>query len=187
MRLSFVHALALVQLASASPLTTRDTVTAQVNFNNNTGTPQHLASGLLYGVPDTQDQIPVRCLDNFIFKLYFDTLFQAHFYQNIGYNYERAGGAQVAAPGRGWIWGFTEYQVRKAHYSKVVQPNILLRTASNQRSQITRQHESLVQPSSSSFTISGAPMEPKTPLLRTRVTMETGRVGMRISHSYSRT
>ncbi|KAJ5389201.1 uncharacterized protein N7496_000269 [Penicillium cataractarum] len=94
MRWDLVQALALVQLASAGPVKTRDTVTAQVNFNNNTGTPQHLASGLLYGVPDTLNQIP------------------AHFYQNIGYNYERAGGAQVAAPGRGWIWGLTEYKNR---------------------------------------------------------------------------
>lgn len=62
MRLEFIHALALAQLASAGPLQTRDTVTAQVNFNNNTGTPQHLASGLLYGVPDTLNQIPVRSL-----------------------------------------------------------------------------------------------------------------------------
>jgi hypothetical protein len=59
MRWDLVHALALVQLASAGPVRTRDTVTAQVNFNNNTGTPQHLASGLLYGVPDTLNQIPV--------------------------------------------------------------------------------------------------------------------------------
>lgn len=37
----------------------RDSVTAVVNFANNTGVPQHLASGLLYGVPDTLNQIPV--------------------------------------------------------------------------------------------------------------------------------
>lgn len=34
------------------------------------------------------------------------------FYTNIGYKYERAGGAQIPAPGRGWIWGLTEYKVR---------------------------------------------------------------------------
>lgn len=33
------------------------------------------------------------------------------FYSEIGYNYERAGGAQIPAPGRGWIWGLTEYEV----------------------------------------------------------------------------
>lgn len=59
MRWTLAQALAFVQLASAGPLQTRDTVTAQVNFNQNTGWPQHLASGLLYGVPDTVNQIPV--------------------------------------------------------------------------------------------------------------------------------
>ncbi|PYH95630.1 glycoside hydrolase [Aspergillus ellipticus CBS 707.79] len=87
-------ATALLGLASASPVRKRDTVTAQVNFSNNTGTPEHLASGILYGVPDTLNQIP------------------SHFYENIGYNYERAGGAQVASPGLGWIWGLTEYKNR---------------------------------------------------------------------------
>lgn len=36
---------------------------------------------------------------------------QSKFYSEIGYNYERAGGAQIPAPGRGWIWGLTEYEV----------------------------------------------------------------------------
>ena len=53
------YAFANVQLASASSVQSRDIVTAQVNFNENTGWPQHLASGLLYGVPDTVNQIPV--------------------------------------------------------------------------------------------------------------------------------
>ncbi|EAW08790.1 glycoside hydrolase family 39 protein [Aspergillus clavatus NRRL 1] len=83
-------------VALAGPLQARDAVTAQVNFANNTGAPQHLASGLLYGLPDTPNQIP------------------AHFYTDIGFNYERAGGAQVPSPGRGWIWGVTEYQNRFA-------------------------------------------------------------------------
>jgi hypothetical protein len=60
MRWALAYAYAFVQLASASSLQSRDTVTAQVNFNQNTGWPQHLASGLLYGVPDTVNQIPVR-------------------------------------------------------------------------------------------------------------------------------
>jgi hypothetical protein len=71
----------------------RDTVTAQVNFANNTGKPQHLASGILYGLPDTANQIPTK------------------FYTDMGFNYNRAGGAQVPAPGRGWIWGLNEYKV----------------------------------------------------------------------------
>jgi hypothetical protein len=62
-------------------------------LGNNTGTPQHLASGFIYGIPDQPNQIP------------------DHFYTGIGFNYARAGGAQVAAPGRGWIWGLSEYKV----------------------------------------------------------------------------
>ena len=79
---------------SAHPLEGRaDTVTANVNFSNITGTPKHLASGILYGVPDQQNQIP------------------SSFYTGMGFNYLRAGGAQVGAPGRGWIWGMNEYKV----------------------------------------------------------------------------
>jgi hypothetical protein len=47
-------------------------------LGNNTGSPEHLASGFIYGIPDTQDQIP------------------DHFYTDIGFNYARAGGAQVS-------------------------------------------------------------------------------------------
>lgn len=73
------------------PLNPRQsTVTAVVNFGNNTGTPQHLASGTLYGLPDVTTQIPTE------------------FYTDIGWNYERAGGAQTA--GKGWIWGLTAYE-----------------------------------------------------------------------------
>lgn len=80
-------------VVAASPLEQRDTITSIVNLGNNTGTPQHLASGFIYGIPDHPDQIP------------------DHFYTNIGFNYARAGGAQVAAPGGGWIWGLSEYKV----------------------------------------------------------------------------
>src|SRR5450756_2355323 len=80
-------------VVAAIPLEQRDTVTSTVNLGNNTGTPQHLASGFIYGIPDRPDQIP------------------DHFYTDIGFNYARAGGAQVAAPGRGWIWGLSEYKV----------------------------------------------------------------------------
>jgi hypothetical protein len=78
---------------AASPLEPRDTITSTVNLGNNTGSPEHLASGFIYGLPDTQNQIP------------------DHFYTDIGFNYARAGGAQVPAPGRGWIWGLAEYKV----------------------------------------------------------------------------
>jgi hypothetical protein len=85
---------AAIAAAGPLPLEQRDTVTSTVNLGNNTGTPQHLASGFIYGIPDLPDQIP------------------DHFYTDIGFNYARAGGAQVAAPGRGWIWGLSEYKVR---------------------------------------------------------------------------
>lgn len=86
--------LLLSTLAVANPLVQRQVSgTTTVNLSNNTGTPAHLASGFIYGIPDTANQIP------------------DHFYTDIGFNYARAGGAQVAAPGRGWIWGLTEYKV----------------------------------------------------------------------------
>lgn len=60
MHCSTVWTLALtVATVSANPIVARDSKTAVVNFANDTGTPQHLASGLLYGVPDAKDQIPV--------------------------------------------------------------------------------------------------------------------------------
>lgn len=85
----------LAATAAANPLVTRQAVqgTSVVNLSNNTGTPHHLASGVLYGIPDKANQIP------------------DHFYTDIGFNYARAGGAQVGKPGRGWIWGLSEYKV----------------------------------------------------------------------------
>lgn len=80
----------LAATISAKPLERRDSVTAVVNFGNNTGTPQHLASGTLYGLPDSTSQIP------------------SQFFTEIGWNYERAGGAQTA--GKGWIWGLSAYK-----------------------------------------------------------------------------
>ena len=71
---------------------------ANVNLGVSTGNPEHLASGFIYGIPDTKNQIP------------------SHFFSDIDFNYGRAGGAQVAAPGRGWIWGLTEYKVSRLHF-----------------------------------------------------------------------
>jgi hypothetical protein len=85
---------ATLVVGTPNGLTKRQSGTSTVNLNNNTGTPKHLASGILYGIPDTANQIP------------------DHFYTDMGFNYARAGGAQVPAPGRGWIWGLTEYKVR---------------------------------------------------------------------------
>lgn len=46
----------------SSPLSNRAVTPAVVNFANDTGAPEHLASGLLYGVPDKKNQIQVRSL-----------------------------------------------------------------------------------------------------------------------------
>lgn len=81
-------------LGVPNALSKRQSGTSVVNLSNDTGTPQHLASGVLYGIPDTPNQIPDE------------------FYTNMGFNYARAGGAQIPAPGRGWIWGLTEYKNR---------------------------------------------------------------------------
>jgi hypothetical protein len=89
-------ALALVSATVALPndhVKRADDVTANVYLKNSTGRPVQLASGILYGIPDATDQIP------------------SSFYEDMGFNYARAGGAQVPAPGRGWIWGLEEYKV----------------------------------------------------------------------------
>lgn len=70
--------------------------TATVNLATSKGAPKHLASGFIYGIPDVLNQVP------------------DHFYTDIGYNYGRAGGAQLDAPNRGWIWGLNEYKGRFA-------------------------------------------------------------------------
>ncbi|KAF2718834.1 glycoside hydrolase family 39 protein [Polychaeton citri CBS 116435] len=68
--------------------------TAVVNLSVQRGSPQHLASGFIYGIPDTPNQIP------------------DHFYTDIGFRYTRAGGAQLDAGG--WIYGPSGYQGRFA-------------------------------------------------------------------------
>jgi len=67
--------------------------TATVNLALPQGTPSHLASGFIYGIPDTANQIPDS------------------FYTDIGFRYTRAGGSQLAAPARGWVYGVNEFQV----------------------------------------------------------------------------
>jgi hypothetical protein len=82
-----------------SSLVTRDPTTnntATVDLAVSRGNPKHLASGFIYGIPDTPNQIP------------------DHRYKDIGFNYGRAGGAQLPAAARGWIWGVTEYKNRLA-------------------------------------------------------------------------
>lgn len=67
--------------------------TATVNLAIPQGTPSHYASGFIYGIPDTPNQIP------------------DHFYTDIGFRYTRAGGSQLPAPARGWVYGTNEFQV----------------------------------------------------------------------------
>ena len=80
---------ALVTMAS---LVTADNIIASVNLCVYKGQPMHVASGFIYGIPDTANQIP------------------GNFYRDVGFNYARAGGAQLEASSRGWIWGLDEYQ-----------------------------------------------------------------------------
>lgn len=66
--------------------------TAVVDLSVKRGTPKHLASGVLYGIPDTPNQIPDS------------------FYTDMGFNYARVGGAQLDAGG--WIYGLNAYYAR---------------------------------------------------------------------------
>lgn len=75
----------------ASTVVKRQSQTASVNLSQMQGAPQHFASGFLYGIPDTPNQIP------------------AHFYSEIAFNYGRAGGAQL--PAKGYMDGIEEYRV----------------------------------------------------------------------------
>ncbi|KAK9787142.1 putative Glycoside hydrolase family 39 protein [Seiridium cardinale] len=81
----------------ASPLAPRDSVTATVDLSTTRGTPQHLASGFIYGIPDNYpNQIP------------------ASWYTGIDFNYARTGGAQLGSPARGWIWGEFEGRLQSS-------------------------------------------------------------------------
>lgn len=51
--------LAAAFLSSVFITGTLATTAAVVNFANNTGAPEHLASGTLYGLPENGNQIPV--------------------------------------------------------------------------------------------------------------------------------
>jgi len=65
--------------------------TAIVDLTIKRGTPQKLASGIIYGVPNNPAQIPDK------------------FYTEPGLKWFRASGAQLEAPSRGWAFG--EYTV----------------------------------------------------------------------------
>lgn len=65
---------------------------ATVDVSIQIGPPRHLASGILYGIPDRPDQIP------------------DHFYKDIGFNYGRGGGSQL--PGtKGYAVSLKDYEV----------------------------------------------------------------------------
>lgn len=66
-------------------LAVADNITATVNLGVSKGIPSQWASCFIYGIPDTPNQIP------------------DHWYTQIGFQYGRAGGAQLDAPARGWI------------------------------------------------------------------------------------
>lgn len=86
--------LAALSLLGAASLAQADTITATVNLAVSKGSPTHWASGFIYGIPDTLGQIPNK------------------WYTDMGFRYGRAGGAQLDAPSRGWIWGLSEYKGR---------------------------------------------------------------------------
>lgn len=81
-------ALALTALSIVSA----DRYIASVDVGTKLGAPRHLASGILYGIPDVQNQIP------------------DHWYTDIGFKYNRAGGAQISA--KGWRLGYAQYVPR---------------------------------------------------------------------------
>ncbi|KAJ7512235.1 glycoside hydrolase superfamily [Mycena galericulata] len=78
-----VTAAAAAVLDLESRQTAAQITTADLSVN--WGTPVHRASGVLYGVPDTKNQIP------------------SSFYTGMGFNYLSAGGAQFSSSG--WIFG----------------------------------------------------------------------------------
>ncbi|KAJ7601849.1 glycoside hydrolase family 39 protein [Mycena polygramma] len=82
--------LLLAGLASAAVVDLESRQTAAqittVDLSVNWGTPVHRASGVLYGVPNTKNQIP------------------SSFYTGMGFNYLSAGGAQFTGA-TGWIFG----------------------------------------------------------------------------------
>ncbi|KAG5751090.1 hypothetical protein H9Q69_007189 [Fusarium xylarioides] len=90
---------ALPELSLSSVLERRQTSsnTATVDLSKGRGSPKHLASGFIYGIPDSGfgqslTQIP------------------DHFYTDMGFNYARAGGAQMSEGG--WVRGLQAYAAR---------------------------------------------------------------------------
>ncbi|KAF4445694.1 hypothetical protein F53441_10600 [Fusarium austroafricanum] len=94
-----VALVALPQLILSSALERRQTSsnTATVDLSKGRGPPGHLASGFIYGIPDSGfGQSPTQIPD--------------HFYSDMGFNYARAGGAQMSEGG--WVRGLEAYAAR---------------------------------------------------------------------------
>ena len=61
MFISFIYLIFVASAAASTSSTSISNTTSVVNLGNLTGTPEHLASGVLYGIPDTPNQIR-RCI-----------------------------------------------------------------------------------------------------------------------------
>ncbi|KAL2882028.1 hypothetical protein SGCOL_002769 [Colletotrichum sp. CLE4] len=72
-------------------------------LNDNTGTPRHMASGVLSGIPSNPDQI----LDHWLSDIKFWNL--------------RSGGSQLAEPRRGWTRGLNEFMGRYEYLKSAYQ------------------------------------------------------------------
>ncbi|KAK1638544.1 hypothetical protein BDP81DRAFT_372061 [Colletotrichum phormii] len=72
-------------------------------LNDNIGTPRHMASGVLLGIPSNPDQIP------------------DHWLSDIKFWNMRSGGSQLADPRRGWTRGLNEFMGRYEYLKSAYQ------------------------------------------------------------------
>ncbi|KAJ9142402.1 Beta-xylosidase [Pleurostoma richardsiae] len=93
LNLAALALLSLANLVLASSIAQRSVSgTAVVSFNERKGTPQNLASGILYGIPHNGSQIP------------------SEYFTGINFKYQRAGGTHV--DGGGWLGSLEGYKSR---------------------------------------------------------------------------
>lgn len=88
----------LVLLSTCLSVDAQAKGTATVLLARLHGSPQNIASGFIYGIPDNGSSV--------------STQIPEILYRDIGFDATRAGGAQLVAPNRGWAWG--EYPGRFA-------------------------------------------------------------------------